>query len=498
MRSTARPVLPGRVLLTGAVGAAVAALGAAPVQASTAAVTASCSTPHWVAAYSLSPSDATATTPVVMTTVRSTLFPHYSGTAVRVHLSNRLGLSAVTVGTASIGTQQAGATLVPGSVKGLTFGGQPGVSIAAGAEAVSDPLPFTVTQFGELETSLFLTSAPTPPTQHILATQTGYMVPGDATLTEDGSSFVATPVAGEPLAAPQNVDLVSGLDVLTDGDVGAVAAFGDSITDGFQGDLTSVTPSPAQLDKNSRYPDDLSRRLAAAGRKLSVVDDGISGNQLLADAQTVIFGPSGLHREQADLLSQSGVTTVILLEGINDIGMSEATASALEAGDTQFVAAAHAAGLKVLLGTITPSGGAEPATEGSLAEPTRETLNAFIRAGTVGDGTVDFDAAVRDPANPTQLLPAYDGSDHLHFTALGYQAMADAVPLDEVADVVCGQAAPAAPAAAPEAPPTSTAPAGANRLLAATGGLPDASVAGVLLVVGGTLHRRRRRGPRKA
>jgi lysophospholipase L1-like esterase len=149
-----------------------------------------------------------------------------------------------------------------------------------------------------------------------------------------------------------------------------------------------------------------------------------------------VFGPAAIRRLDADVLSQDGVTTVILLEGINDLSISPvATVDELIGGYRQLIERMHAHGLRVLLGTITPAGGAEgvPAD----AEAKRQAVNTWIRDKSPADAVVDFDAVVRDPADPTRIAPQYDGGDHLHFNLAGYQAMGDAIPLDQLRNPAC-------------------------------------------------------------
>ena len=97
------------------------------------------------------------------------------------------------------------------------------------------------------------------------------------------------------------------------------------------------------INGDDRWPDVLSRRLhAAPGLAASVVNAGIGGNQVLGPAQyspttPTSGGPSALSRLDRDVLGLSGVTTVIWLEGINDLSAG-ATAEAIINGLTDGVA----------------------------------------------------------------------------------------------------------------------------------------------------------------
>src|SRR6266550_4102004 len=199
---------------------------------------------------------------------------------------------------------------------------------------------------------------------------------------------------------------------------GAIVALGDSVTDGTR----------STLNTNHRWPDLLAKRLAeAAGPRMAVMNAGIAGNRVLLDNA----GPNILARFDRDVLTQIGVTHVIVMEGINDIGQGRSnplpSAADLINGHRQLIARAHARGLKIYGATLTPFEGANYWTlEG---EAKRATLNQWIRTSKEYDGVIDFDAAVRDPNQPTKFLAQYQSGDNLHPSDAGYQKMADAVDL---------------------------------------------------------------------
>lgn len=394
-----------------------------------------CGAPSWVAAWTAAPTDGLAGLPAIEQTYRVQVRPAAAGDRVRLRLSNRYGVAPVTFGRVTLGEQASGPALVPGSMREVRFDGRTSVRVPKGADVLSDPVGLPARPDRPLLVSVHVTGLNAPPTQHVLGSRTGWQSPpltGDRTRQVGGSGFIALPLPGITPAVPQGIPYVSGLDVEAVG-TGAVVAFGDSITDGFQGTLLPVLPAAEPIDLDARYPDALQRRVLAAGLPISVVNAGISGNQLLKHSVVPIFGRSGLSRLDADALDLPGVSSLILMEGINDIGQSLAGPASLIAGYTEAIERAHARGIRVLLGTLTPDEGTLQPGYGVFGEVARATVNAWIRTQDLSDGVVDFDAAVRDPAHPTRILPAYDGGDHLHFSPAGYAAMADAVPLDQLA-----------------------------------------------------------------
>jgi lysophospholipase L1-like esterase len=356
--------------------------------------------------------------------LRMVVTPHLGGSSLRIHLSNRFGDAAVAFGRVTVGRQATGAAVA--AVAQVPFGGASSVTIPAGEDVVSDPVALTFATFEPLALSMFVPGTASSPTKHWNANATSYYSPelsGDRTAETAGTSYVGR--MGSWL-------YVSGLDVLASPRHRSVVAFGDSITDGFVGATDISIPADASVaDTNRRYPDCLQRRLDSAGIPLSVVNAGIGGNQVVTSGTGSLMGPSGLERFATDALGQAGVAGVLLLEGINDLGLSQSTPSQVIAGYTELIGQAHAAGVRIWLGTITPA--ANALVNGTAAAPNsenhRQEINTWIRSQTLADGVVDFDAALRNPADPSTLLPAYACVDNLHPSLAGYQAMADAVDL---------------------------------------------------------------------
>ena len=207
---------------------------------------------------------------------------------------------------------------------------------------------------------------------------------------------------------------LSGVDVMADPHAAAVVALGDSITDG-RGSTTNG---------NDRWPNALARRLQAnrGTADVAVLNAGIGGNNLLHDG----LGPSALARLDRDVMAQPGVRWVILFEAINDLG-GHAPAQDLIGAYEQIIARAHARDIRVYGATITPCGGSFYAS--SELEASRQTINKRVPTSGSFDGVVDFDAAVRDPQDPSHLHADAVSSDHLHLSPPGYRRMAAAVDL---------------------------------------------------------------------
>lgn len=329
------------------------------------------------------------------------------GSGLRVRLSNAFGDRPLTLDSVYAGLQSQGAALRPGSNRRLTFDGARTVTVPAGATAWSDPLPGGLPAGSNLVVSLHSPDAAGPATGHGMAMQTSYVTQGDHTAEESAANWTDT------TGSWWYLDSVS---VRPSNPVtGAVVALGDSITDGW----ASTT------DLNRRWPDYLARRLQKADTEVKgVADEGISGNQVLANGA----GQAALNRLDRDVLSQPGVRTVFLFEGVNDIkAHTGVTAADLIAGYREIVRRAHAAGKCVVASTVGPFEGWpewDPA-----GEAVRQQVNHYIRTSGEFDGTADFDRILRSPYDQARMLPFLDGGDHIHPNDKGMQAMADSVDL---------------------------------------------------------------------
>ncbi|WP_371663568.1 SGNH/GDSL hydrolase family protein [Streptomyces sp. NBC_00280] len=354
-------------------------------------------------------------------TLRLVVHTSAGGPRVRVRFDNTFASAPVRIGSATVAVQAAGAT-ASGTPVPLAFGGASGVELPAGAQAFSDPLDFTVPPDANLLVSFHLPGTVTAAPLHRLAQQRSYVSePGDH--TADGSP---TPYTSTLTTWP----LLTGVDV--EGGPGSVVVLGDSITDGER----------STLDANRRWPDVLADRLLAqsAVPRFGVLNQGIAANRVLTDrypgdgVSTDSGGVSALHRVDRDVLAQTSARTAIVFQGVNDL-RTGASAAEVVAGLEELAERVRARGMRVLVATIGPCGGEARCT--SAVDGQRVAVNTWIREEAVSnagfEGVVDFDAALRDPAQPTRLLAAYDSGDHLHPGDAGLAALAGAVPLRALA-----------------------------------------------------------------
>ncbi|MFB7447194.1 SGNH/GDSL hydrolase family protein [Streptomyces sp. NPDC056194] len=353
-------------------------------------------------------------------TVRQVVRVTASGTRTRIELTNRYGTGPLRITGATVARTAKGSAVQPGSVRTLRFDGRPSATIPAGETLLSDAAPLPVKAFENLTVTLYLADATGPATFHSFSSATSYRAEGDHRADLSGDAFGETSASWYFLSG---VEVTGGRDTARrDG----IVTFGDSITDGVG----------STADADNRYPDELAERLAASGRSRAVLNHGIGGNQVVND--TTWAGEKAVARFEKDVLTEKGVGTVILLEGINDIGGSgpafpggptpEVSVDRLIEGHRTLIRQAHAKGLKVVGATLTPIGGSFYDTPENEAK--REAFNTWVRTSGAYDAVVDFDHAVADPSDPDRILPAYDAGDHLHPGDAGYKAMAEALDLD--------------------------------------------------------------------
>jgi lysophospholipase L1-like esterase len=341
-------------------------------------------------------------------TVRDVVHISVGGSEIRIRISNVFGTRPLRVADVRAALRAHGALTVPGSSHRVTFGGKYQVTVSVGEREFSDPVALRVGAGQNLVVSIFVKFATGPATWHPAAIASSYY--------STAGDYSAAAGAGAHWHRMGAWYFLDGVDVVNPAVDGAVVTFGASTSDGVG----------STLGANERYPDDLARRLLGlpACLRLSVLNAGISGNQLLASGG--ISGPSGLSRFYRDALGQTGVRVVIVWLGTNDIGDHPGmTARRLIDGYLRLIAAAHARGVAVVGATLQPDQGARYYTaRGNLV---REEVNRWIRDSGAFDAVVDFDAVLRDPSDLARLLPAYDSGDHLHPNDAGYQAIADAI-----------------------------------------------------------------------
>jgi lysophospholipase L1-like esterase len=350
-------------------------------------------------------------------TVREIVYTSAGGNLIRVRLTNAFGTSPLRIGHVTVAQAALGAAVVPGTIHPVMFDGRASVRIPPGAQVLSDPVGMQVGPEQDLAVSVYLPGRTGRATLHWDAYQVNWVSAAGDHAAEAGSGAFVIPVA--------QWYYLSGLVVQSSGADGTVVALGDSITDGVG----------STVGGNARWPTDLAQRLdARPGPTLSVANEGIGGNRVLAGSR--VFGVSAEDRFARDALDQAGVRDIILLEGINDIGFSASPANPdgviiaarIIAGYERLIAEAHARHIRIFGATLLPFRGAGYYTpEGEAA---REAVNTWIRTGGAFDGVIDFDKVMRDPADPRRLNPVYDSGDHLHPDDAGYLAMANAVNLD--------------------------------------------------------------------
>ncbi|MEU9782011.1 SGNH/GDSL hydrolase family protein [Streptomyces phaeochromogenes] len=376
-------------------------------------------------------------------TIRQIVHTSIAGSALRIRLSNEFGKQPLKIGEVHVARRASGTdepTIDPATDRELTFSGKSSVTIPAGAPALSDPVTLRVPARSDLVVSLHLPESTPGSTVNSFAAQRSYVAAGNVT--------------GETKIEPQSVTerwyFLTGVSVRAAftgptatgpsgaGNASAVVALGDSIT------------ADTTLGTNHRWTDYLAQRLQGPGgprNAVGVLNKGISGNRLLhdpnppaghpAEAYAAYFGESGLKRFDRDVAAQPGVRHVLVLLGVNDLGhpgtiapLSEkVTGQDLIDGHRQLIARAHERGLRIYGATITPFKNDTLGFYTPENAAARQTFNHWLRTSGEYDGVIDFDAALRDPADPERLLAAYDRGDHLHTNDAGREAMARAVPL---------------------------------------------------------------------
>ena len=353
-------------------------------------------------------------------TLRQIVHLSIGGSEIRLHLSNRFGTTALHFTAVHMARPISASSdkTVPGTDKAFTFSGLPDITIPAHADYLSDPVSFPAKAHSDIAITLHIDVPPTEQTGHPASRATSYIA--------HGNLVSATELTG--VKPVEHWFFIAGIDVAAPPEAKAVVALGDSITDGHG----------ATTNGNDRWPDVLAKRLQASPdtRNIAVLNHGIGGNRLLTDG----IGPNALSRFDHDVIAQPGIAYLIVLEGINDIGMlarttevpraeHDALVRRMIAAYEQIVARAHTHNIKVFGATILPFVGSSFYHPGPASEADRQAVNEWIRGTGHFDAIIDFDKLTRDPEHRDQMLPAFDSGDHLHPSPAGYAAMGQAVPL---------------------------------------------------------------------
>jgi lysophospholipase L1-like esterase len=393
---------------------------------------------HWVSAWSSAMHSPLAFIPgqaisgLENRTLRMIVRPTIAGERVRIRFSNACGNQPLPIGAAHIALASKDSKIISESDQTLTFSGKGSTSIPPGAPMLSDPVDLIFPAFAEIAVSIFLPTNVGNATFHLAGQKPTYISePGDFTATAEIPNATTKP----------SWFFLAGLEIFAPSQTMTILALGDSITDGVG----------AKQGEYNDWPDLLANRLAAQKGlpAMAVVNTGIGGNRVLHDGA----GISTLARFDRDVLAQPGITGIILLEGINDIGWPRmkppsprpgdaaqgaasmespfakelVSAQDIIAGYQQIIDRAHQHRIKVFIATLLPYEGADYYTEDG--EAIRVAVNQWIRTSGAADGYFDFDKAVYDPSHPKRFRDGYHSGDNLHPSTIGYKAMADAVDL---------------------------------------------------------------------
>lgn len=377
--------------------------------------------PSWTASlYPLEPDALLSDDQLTDATLRQAVRLSIGGERIRIVLSNAAGSQPLAISGVHVAMSgpPGTASIQPQSDREVRFNRRTGVIVPAGGDAISDAVELPVPPLARLSISMHFVTPPDRQTGHLRSLSSSWIAHGDQLGVDTLTSAVSLEHWYQ-LAAVQ----------VEAADPQVIVAFGDSITDG-----SRSTPNA-----NNRWPDLLAERLQAssATSRWAMSNQGLAGNRLLAYGR----GPSALARFDEDVLSQPHARTVVLLEGINDLGQFAQTAPQPSARRAfieqilgayrQLISRTHAHGLRIIGATLLPYSGSDYHPT-PLDERGRRAINQWIRAPGHFDAVIDWDAVMRDPGDQNRLKLEFDSGDHLHPSPSGYRAMVDAIPMDEL------------------------------------------------------------------
>jgi lysophospholipase L1-like esterase len=340
------------------------------------------------------------------TTLRQVVHVSIGGGKLRVRISNAFAGwgDDLKISSVSVALHDEGSGIKIATARPVTFNGRNSVTVPYGVLMVSDSVDFDLPAGADLVVSMHVVDA----TNKILGHRSAR---GEFACLEKGDKVNAKEL---PSAVKSKCwYYLGGVDVLAPTSSAAVVCLGDSITDG----------KGSTEGENRRWPDLLAQRLRKDPKTagVGVLNGGVGGNCVWRGG----IGQTALQRTERDVLSQPGIRWLVVSEGINDLGGGKTTADEIIIGLDQIARRGKERGLKVYGATLTPAPDyLKPGKEGE-----RQKVNQWIRTSGVFDAVLDFDAVVRDPANPGHLLPAADSGDHLHLSDQGYKMLAESVDL---------------------------------------------------------------------
>ncbi|KAG8889356.1 hypothetical protein FRB98_004640 [Tulasnella sp. 332] len=360
-------------------------------------------------------------------TIRQTVHTSIGGGTIRLRISNAFGLNDLPITAVTVALPVNGSagvsTIIPNTVKQLTFSGNESITIPNAGLAVSDPIEFNIGAQSNLAVTIYLAGGQA---SNYITSHPGSRVTSWYTF---GNQISAANITGPDVQSVAHWFFISALEVWAPRASSAFAIVGDSITDGRESDN----------NENDRWPDNLLKRMQTnkATSNIAVLNQAAGGNRVLEDG----LGPAALGRIDRDVLSQSGVKYAMIFEGVNDLGDAPLTVANLTFTTDRLIQAykqmstrIHAFGIPFFAATITPFGAPNSTIQpysSAMRETYRQQVNAFVRdSGGVFDAVVDFDAILRDPMNHTQLNPLFNSGDYLHPNEAGYELIANEFPLN--------------------------------------------------------------------